>query len=720
MFAALAVLGSAARADASQPRVTSARADDLPEVARSVPPGASLRIEAADLEGLAQTGLDLVRFEPIAAGARMVLQTESGPRTTKPEIPVYLRGNVDGLRGSIVVVSVRGSGEMRGVVSAEDGTWMLSRRPGRGAMLLSRRVENLATSRPKNFSCEVLDNPTPPRVAASSTLRAQRLPITHTAQIAVELDYDYFLNFGGDSDAAIVYALDLMAFTGALGESELGMNVQVPFLQLWTTSADPYSSGTARLDQLRSRWNTAGQPYCGGSACTGIARSTVLLLSSANTGGVAYVPGLCDSWHSATGGFAYAYAGSISGDFDIDNPAAVWDIFVTTHELGHNFGSTHTHCFNPPVDGCFNQDAGCFAGAESLPSGCPGAGQGCGTIMSYCHLQAGGGSNIALTYGAGHPYGDTPDRVPAAMMSRIAIEAADAPGCLAATGGMRELLVEKAGAGSGVVTSSPAGINCGNGCRSYFDADTVVTLTPTPSAFSGFVGWSGDPDCSDGVVTLSSAASCTATFDGNCGVGGDDCDDGDPCTQDSCPAGDHCESSGAPRDPGSCRAASKTRLKISDSADPQQDRFQWQWKGGDAFDQVDLGAPSLTTTYTLCVYDASGGVTQLATSLSIPAGDAHWRDLSPLGWKFTDGDAMVDGVKQVQIKPGVVGQSKVKLSGAGGFLPLPLAFSATKFFDQDPSVVVQLLTSDNQCWTSTFVASGTLSNRISAFKASGN
>ncbi len=47
------------------------------------------------------------------------------------------------------------------------------------------------------------------------------------------------------------------------------------------------------------------------------------------------------------------------------------------------------------------------------------------------------------------------------------------------------------GAGSGVVTSMPAGINCGATCDFSFARDTMVTLTATPQMGSTFTGWSG-------------------------------------------------------------------------------------------------------------------------------------------------------------------------------------------------------------------------------------
>ena len=68
------------------------------------------------------------------------------------------------------------------------------------------------------------------------------------------------------------------------------------------------------------------------------------------------------------------------------------------------------------------------------------------------------------------------------------------------------------GAATSTVTSTPAGINCGATCVKTFDDGTVVTLLPTPGATYIFGGWSGDPDCADGVVTLDADKTCTATF----------------------------------------------------------------------------------------------------------------------------------------------------------------------------------------------------------------
>jgi uncharacterized repeat protein (TIGR02543 family) len=76
------------------------------------------------------------------------------------------------------------------------------------------------------------------------------------------------------------------------------------------------------------------------------------------------------------------------------------------------------------------------------------------------------------------------------------------------------LSVSLAGAGSGSVSSSPAGISCGATCSAAYNSGVSVTLTAAPAAGSTFTGWSGA--CSGSAttctVTMSAARSVTTTF----------------------------------------------------------------------------------------------------------------------------------------------------------------------------------------------------------------
>jgi hypothetical protein len=75
------------------------------------------------------------------------------------------------------------------------------------------------------------------------------------------------------------------------------------------------------------------------------------------------------------------------------------------------------------------------------------------------------------------------------------------------------ITVSKSGTGAGTVTSSPAGINCGDDCSKLYKQGTTVTLTATPSWESIFAGWSGA--CSGTgpcTITLSSNTNIVASF----------------------------------------------------------------------------------------------------------------------------------------------------------------------------------------------------------------
>ena len=74
------------------------------------------------------------------------------------------------------------------------------------------------------------------------------------------------------------------------------------------------------------------------------------------------------------------------------------------------------------------------------------------------------------------------------------------------------LTVTKSGNGSGTVTSSPAGIDCGDVCALAFDTGTSVALAAVADAGSTFIAWSGDVDCSDDSVVITTDISCTAYF----------------------------------------------------------------------------------------------------------------------------------------------------------------------------------------------------------------
>lgn len=68
------------------------------------------------------------------------------------------------------------------------------------------------------------------------------------------------------------------------------------------------------------------------------------------------------------------------------------------------------------------------------------------------------------------------------------------------------------GVGSGTVVSVPKGINCGSNCSAVFKSGLKVRLRARPARGSVFAGWSGDPECVSGFVTVNGNISCSAMF----------------------------------------------------------------------------------------------------------------------------------------------------------------------------------------------------------------
>jgi len=66
------------------------------------------------------------------------------------------------------------------------------------------------------------------------------------------------------------------------------------------------------------------------------------------------------------------------------------------------------------------------------------------------------------------------------------------------------LNLNKTGGGSGTIGSNPSGAS--------FPAGAIVSLIATPDSGSVFSGWSGDPDCGDGLLTMNANKNCIANF----------------------------------------------------------------------------------------------------------------------------------------------------------------------------------------------------------------
>lgn len=431
-------------------------APSLSERALSLDDGARLAVAAVPLGDVLAT-LELERFEAWTGDAEVVIHRADGSvDRVAPPIRAYLRGTVAGTPSSRAVLSVGADGSVRGLVADRGGWWIVgdSTRAGRLEAPTARALDaaTLDAGR-REFTCgadALRESPEGVALQAAVDLEEELLrPVVETlgggeftARVALETDTAYLDRFGGSTVAATAYAGDLIAYISTLYDTEVSTDLQISSLSLWQGS-DPWNQTSANcgLFEFGGYWNqnnsavdrTIAHFLSGRSSLSGIAWVGVLC----NGGFTTTVNGCPGLTPTGQYGGDYGYTSGISGSFDIDNPSTVWDMVAVAHEIGHNFNSPHTHCYQnlggsgSPVDQCFSGQcgqSGCWCGGQSLP--CPGGQSGCGTLMSYCHLLSGGLGNMSPTFGQGHPWGVEPERVPERMSAHVMTRATSNPGCL--------------------------------------------------------------------------------------------------------------------------------------------------------------------------------------------------------------------------------------------------------------------------------------------------
>ena len=211
------------------------------------------------------------------------------------------------------------------------------------------------------------------------------------------------------------------------------------------------------------------------------------------------------------------------------------------------------------------------------------------------------------------------------------------------------------------------------------------------------------PVCGDGFVQSGEACDDGNLAGGDCCSAGCqlECSDGNICTQDSCnPVGGVCTFAAAPVT--SCREAGRSSIQLKLGTTGAKNQMKWKWSSGPQVHYGEIGNPDSTSTNTICVYDSTGSVPSLASSLTLPP-SLLWTTKFPKSWGYSDRDALVDGISGMKVQAGVDGRAKMSMKAAGASLPMPNPASPSLFFNQQPNVVVQLRNEETSaCWQSTF------------------
>jgi hypothetical protein len=175
---------------------------------------------------------------------------------------------------------------------------------------------------------------------------------------------------------------------------------------------------------------------------------------------------------------------------------------------------------------------------------------------------------------------------------------------------------------------------------------------------------------------------------------------------------------GCPLQPRSgCLTAEKPVVAIKNRRNPDKNKLVWKWLGGAATDQADYADPTSTTEYTLCIYDHVAGTPGLSGSVAVPSG-ASWTDRGPKGYTYKDSAAQAVGVRLVRLRTGADTSARIVFKGRGAGLSVPTPVSASRYFEQSPSVTIELVATNGSCWSTAFAETVTRSNSPTRFAAS--
>jgi hypothetical protein len=367
-----------------------------------VPADGEVRIEGWPVAPAERADVTLTRFDVYAPDAKV--WTDNGK--VRAEVPrsrlLFFRGQDDNDPGTRVFVAVDpAAATLSGFTAAANGT-MQEIRPlrevqlqsvlageavagledGPGEEYLVGSVEPVVgESAQKSWTCdqsgaplELLQNHA--EATTTQPIFAAAITSLHSATIAVETDNELINGkFGGNATTATNYIANLFAQMSIIYERDLLVRLLQGHTILRTGTTDPYTSTGTTADKMFEFGNYWSANY------SSVNRATAIMLSARGTAGaagVAWIDALCSKSHGYAYNQLFTSGTTVSGS----------EVMIVAHELGHNFGSPHTHCYNPPLDNCYNTASGCYSGTKSCPAqttinGVTGV---TGTLMSYCHL----------------------------------------------------------------------------------------------------------------------------------------------------------------------------------------------------------------------------------------------------------------------------------------------------------------------------------------------
>ncbi len=423
---------------------------------------AAVRFERVEMPDGRRIDLDLTRVRPVTRDCVFAIDGGRAPMPPDEGLTMWT-GKVEGDPDGHVFLAFSPAGS-RGVIELRDRRYhIVAQRGADGAF--DSGASRLEVALPEDdlmapFQCGemTIDQPffrtlrgppaksAPPAsgdggTAESPPPTANSFNTLYDCTVGVETDYQLYQKFN-NAQSLGNYVATLFGAISALYQQEIGVSLTVNYVGVWTTSNDPWvaqdggGNANAVLNEFQSKW--------GGNKAPVVSKLHHFLSGANLGGGVAWLDVLCSPSYS------FGVSGNLSGNLTtpVSQGGGTWDFVVAAHEMGHNFGTQHTHDYCPPLDQCA---AASYFGSCQTQQVC-----GQGTIMSYCHTCSGGMNNIQITFGS--------------TVAAVMRDAAD-NGCLPVVSSAPDL--------SAAILSGPAGATIGS------VIDCSVRVNSVGAAYSG-------------------------------------------------------------------------------------------------------------------------------------------------------------------------------------------------------------------------------------------
>lgn len=332
----------------------------------------AITIPIPGTENLGNINLDLI--EVPTSNFQYKLTLSSPEKLVHKSSIRHYRGIIKDNPNSIVAISFHEHGFM-GIVSNKEGNFNLVYDEKKGLFLFFNEKNVKSKNEYTYYTQDDIQLKYDSKILGIDS----KILLSTSNYVKIYLETDYSIYQSKGSSASVEFFVS-GAFNqvAALYENE---NIQIFLSEIFIwNSPDPYTGVTAAamLSSFQSHRLTINGDL-----------GQLLTLKNIGGGIAAGFNGICNTYVSEK------LSVSMIESFFLDVPVYSFTVQIIAHELGHLFGSRHTHACvwngnNTAIDGC----AGATEGGCPLPGIPPGG----GTIMSYCHLKS-VGINFNLGFG---------------------------------------------------------------------------------------------------------------------------------------------------------------------------------------------------------------------------------------------------------------------------------------------------------------------------------